>query len=81
MGLWCSFLKTNIVMYLYYYLYILIWNVRFLLVLQNKRVYELIYNRIGNDMLLWVPAYFTVKAGLVRLSFTLNYGRGKYHVI
>jgi len=31
------------------------------LVLQNKRVYELIYNRIGNDMLLWVPAYFTVK--------------------
>ena len=81
MGLWCSFLKTNIVMYLYYYLYILIWNVRFLLVLQNKRVYELIYNRIGNDMLLWVPAYFTVKAGFVRLSFTSYYGRGKYHVI
>ena len=31
------------------------------LVLPNKRVYEVIYNRIGNDMLLWVPAYFTVK--------------------
>lgn len=31
------------------------------LVLPNKRVYEVIYNRIGNDMLLWVPSYLTVK--------------------
>ena len=52
--------------------YILIWNVRFLSVLPNKRVYELIYNRIGNDMLLWVPAYFTVKAGVVRLCYTYD---------
>ena len=31
------------------------------LVLPNKRLYEVIYNRIGNDMLLWLPSYFTVK--------------------
>ena len=31
------------------------------LVLPDKRVYEVIYNRIGNDMLLWLPSYFTVK--------------------
>ena len=31
------------------------------LVLPNKHLYELIYNRLGNDMLLWLPAIFSVK--------------------
>ncbi len=31
------------------------------LVLPNKHVYEVIYNRLGNDMLLWLPAIFSVK--------------------
>lgn len=31
------------------------------LVLPNKHIYELIYNRLGNDMLLWLPAIFSVK--------------------
>ena len=30
-------------------------------VLPNKRLYEVIYNRIGNDMLLWLPEYMTAK--------------------
>ena len=31
------------------------------LVLPSKRVYEVIYNRLGNDMLLWLPEIFRVK--------------------
>lgn len=31
------------------------------IVLPNKHVYEVIYNRLGNDMLLWLPAIFSVK--------------------
>ena len=31
------------------------------IVLPNKHLYELIYNRLGNDMLLWLPAIFSVK--------------------
>lgn len=30
-------------------------------VLPSKHVYEVIYNRLGNDMLLWLPAIFTIK--------------------
>ena len=30
------------------------------LVLPTKHLYELIYNRLGNDMLLWLPAIFNV---------------------
>ncbi len=31
------------------------------LVIPNKRLYEVIYNRVGNDLLLWVPTYLAVK--------------------
>ncbi len=31
------------------------------LVLPNKHIYELIYNRLGNDLLLWLPSIFSVK--------------------
>ena len=31
------------------------------MLLPNKHVYELIYNRLGNDMLLWMPAIFRGK--------------------
>ena len=31
------------------------------LVLPNKHIYEVIYNRLGNDMLLWLPGIFSVK--------------------
>lgn len=31
------------------------------IVLPNKHIYEVIYNRLGNDMLLWLPVIFSVK--------------------
>ena len=31
------------------------------IVLPNKHIYEVIYNRLGNDMLLWLPGIFTIK--------------------
>ena len=34
------------------------------LVVPGKRLYELIYNRLGNDMLLWVPQYLAVREQL-----------------
>jgi hypothetical protein len=33
-------------------------------VIPNKRLYEVIYNRLGNDLLLWMPTYMTVKEWL-----------------
>jgi len=34
------------------------------LVMPSKRLYEVIYNRLGNDMLLWLPAYMAVREHL-----------------
>ena len=34
------------------------------LLLPNKHVYEVIYNRLGNDMLLWLPSIFAIKEHL-----------------
>ena len=34
------------------------------LLLPNKHVYEVIYNRLGNDMLLWIPSIFAIKEHL-----------------
>ena len=31
------------------------------LVVPGKRLYELVYNRLGNDLLLWLPQYLVVK--------------------
>ena len=31
------------------------------LVMPNKQLYEVIYNRLGNDLLLWLPQYMSVK--------------------
>lgn len=31
------------------------------IVLPNKHAYELVYNRLGNDLLLWTPVYLRVK--------------------
>ena len=33
-------------------------------VVPGKRLYELVYNRLGNDLLLWLPQYFAVKEHL-----------------
>ena len=34
------------------------------IILPNKHTYEVIYNRLGNDMLLWMPMIFSVKEHL-----------------
>merc|ERR1719481_2144356 len=34
------------------------------LVIPSKRLYEVIYNRLGNDLLLWLPQYLAVKEHL-----------------
>ena len=34
------------------------------LVIPGKRIYELVYNRLGNDLLLWLPQYMAVKQHL-----------------
>ena len=34
------------------------------LVIPGKRLYELVYNRLGNDLLLWLPQYLAVKQHL-----------------
>ena len=38
-------------------------------VLPGKHTYELIYNRLGNDMLLWLPMIFSVKEHLYNELF------------
>ena len=38
------------------------------LLLPNKHVYEVIYNRLGNDMLLWLPTIFAIKEHLYNLA-------------
>lgn len=35
--------------------------------LPNKHVYEVIYNRLGNDMLLWLPAIYRIKEHLYNI--------------
>ena len=32
------------------------------LVMPSKKLYEMIYNRLGNDLLLWLPQYLVVKS-------------------
>ena len=39
------------------------------MVLPGKHTYELIYNRLGNDMLLWLPMIFSVKEHLYNELF------------
>ncbi len=47
------------------------------LVIPNKRLYEVIYNRVGNDLLLWVPTYLAVKEKK-RHPYSMNY---KYNIM
>ncbi len=36
------------------------------LVVPSKHTYEVIYNRLGNDLILWKPSYFKVKEYLFK---------------
>ena len=39
------------------------------LVIPSKRLYEMIYNRLGNDLLLWLPQYMVVKSHIYGEKF------------